>query len=99
MPRPMPPLTCGPEAGSSRCNPELGFADAGVVVSAASPATGVDASAACAAAAAGAAQAPSALTMSSAPTGPCGPRFTPPLLVTAQSGLLKSGLENQPPSF
>lgn len=61
-----------------------------------------DGSADCASAAAGTVQLPSALTISSAPTGPCGPRLIPLLLVgRAQSGLANSstGLENQPPSF
>lgn len=114
----MPPATGGdPDAGSNFCRPEFGVADAvvaaGIGAPARSPATeptarsaGADGSGAAgdgpADCASGAVQLPSALTISSAPTGSCGPRLIPLLLVgRAQSGLANSstGLENQPPSF
>src|SRR6476661_2731151 len=101
MPSAIPPVTNGAEVDSSRCRPELGAAAACVADGAPPPAAAsvVFASADCARAAAGVAHWPSAFTMSSGPTGPWGPKLTLPVLARAQSGLAKTGFENQPPSF
>src|SRR6476660_9887125 len=97
----MPPVTSGAEVGSSRCRPELDATAACVADGEPAPpaASVVFASADCESAAAGVAHWPSAFTMSSGPTGPWGPKLTLPVLARAQSGLAKTGFENQPPSF